>query len=41
MTVLNEYASRNPVALSFGSRLANKNDYSVPSKFSVIDGGEF
>jgi len=33
---LNGYASRNPAAKATGLRLANKNDFSVPSKFSVI-----
>jgi hypothetical protein len=36
-----EWVCQNPDALAVGSRLANKNNFSVPSKFSVIYGVEF
>jgi hypothetical protein len=32
---------RNPVALAAGQGAANINDFSLPSKFYVIYGGEF
>ena len=39
--VLNGRASLKTRRFSGGSRLANINDFSVPSKFSAIHGGEF